>query len=129
MASVMKSINMISTTGFSPESAPPTEADTIVDSEIGVSLTRASPNSSSNPLVALKEPPAPAMSSPSTTTLSSSVIASFNACATAWAYRISLTLMTLLLGCIHQQMQLQNQAPDQHGPLPLQSRYVRQPVD
>ena len=44
IASVMKSMNMISTTGRSPDSAAPTAAPQIAASLIGVSRTRSGPN-------------------------------------------------------------------------------------
>ena len=55
-----------STTGRSPAIAEPTPMPTIVFSEIGVSRTRRSPNSSSSPSVTLKAPWKTATSSPIT---------------------------------------------------------------
>ncbi len=60
IASVTKSMNMISTTGLSPLIAAPTAAETMVASEIGVSRTRSGPKVSSRPRVALNDPPAAA---------------------------------------------------------------------
>ena len=51
-ASVMKSMNMISTTGRSPACAAPTATPQTAPSLIGVSMTRAVPNSSARPAVA-----------------------------------------------------------------------------
>ncbi len=45
----MKSANCISTTGRIPSTAAPIPAPTISASEIGVSITRSSPNASSRP--------------------------------------------------------------------------------
>ena len=53
MAMSRKLIVMISTTGRSPSIAAPTPAPTKPSSEIGVSRTRSSPNSSSSPAVTL----------------------------------------------------------------------------
>ena len=72
-------MNMISTTGLSPESAAPTAAPTIAASEIGVSRTRSAPNFASSPRVTAKGPPGAAKSSPKMTTDSSAVIASASA--------------------------------------------------
>ena len=83
MASVTKSMNMISTTGFRPLSAAPTAAPAMAFSLIGVSRTRIGPKRSSRPRVALKEPPASAMSSPISTTRSSASMASARALLTA----------------------------------------------
>ncbi len=55
-----------STTGRRPPIAEPTPMPTIVFSEIGVSRTRRSPNSSSSPSVTLKAPWKTATSSPMT---------------------------------------------------------------
>ena len=59
--------------------AAPTPAPTIVFSEIGVSRTRFSPNSSSKPWVTLKAPWNTPMSSPMTKTRSSASISSRSA--------------------------------------------------
>src|SRR6185312_7894631 len=80
-----KSANMISATGRRPASAAPAAAPTMADSEIGVSMTRPSPNFGSSPLVTPKMPPdasrwpdvppaPPETSSPSTMTRSSRAI-------------------------------------------------------
>ena len=90
MASVTKSMNMISTTGLSPLIAAPTAAPTIAASEIGVSRTRSAPKRSSRPRVTPKGPPGAATSSPKSTTLSSAAIASASARLMAWPKRISL---------------------------------------
>ena len=71
IASSEKLIVISSTTGRSPVIAAPTPIPTIVFSEIGVSRTRASPNSSSRPAVTLKAPLKTPMSSPIRKTRSS----------------------------------------------------------
>src|SRR5215217_41299 len=73
----MKSANSISATGRSPCSDIPIASPTIIDSASGVSMTRCSPNSSTNPCVILNTPPRAAMSSPSTTMRSSDAISSW----------------------------------------------------
>ena len=78
-ASSEKLIVMSSTTGRSPVMAAPTPMPTIVFSEIGVSRTRFSPNSSSSPAVTLKAPLKTPMSSPMSMTLSSRSISSRSA--------------------------------------------------
>ncbi len=65
-----------STIGRSPFIAAPTPVPTIVFSEIGVSRTRRSPNSSSSPSVTLKAPWKTPTSSPITKTDSSARISS-----------------------------------------------------
>ena len=70
---------MISTTGRSPAIAAPTPMPTIVFSEIGVSRTRFSPNSSSSPAVTLKAPWNTPTSSPMRKTDSSASISSRSA--------------------------------------------------
>jgi hypothetical protein len=75
-----KSENINSATGRSPVIAVPITAPVITSSEIGVSRTRLSPNSSSRPGVVLNTPPAAAMSSPIRYTVSSRRIS----CASAW---------------------------------------------
>ncbi len=52
-ASVMKSMNMISTTGRRPDCAAPTATPQTALSEIGVLSTRSTPNSSASPAVAV----------------------------------------------------------------------------
>ena len=73
-ASVMKSMNMISSTGRSPDCAAPIATPVIAASLIGVLITRSAPNSSARPAVAVYGPPS-ATSSPSTNTRSSARIA------------------------------------------------------
>jgi hypothetical protein len=53
----MKSMNWNSATGRIPIRAAPHAAPTIAASEMGVSMTRPSPNSSSSPSVTLNAPP------------------------------------------------------------------------
>ena len=78
-----KSENIKSTIGRRPVIAAPIAAPTIACSEIGVSLTRFAPNSSSRPTVALNTPPAAATSSPSSTTFGSRRISCAMPAATA----------------------------------------------
>jgi hypothetical protein len=52
-ASVMKSMNMISSTGRMPDCAAPMATPQIAASEIGVLITRSAPNSSASPAVAV----------------------------------------------------------------------------
>ena len=79
IASSEKLIVISSTTGRSPVIAAPTPMPTIVFSEIGVSRTRFSPNSSSSPAVTLKAPLKTPMSSPIRNTRSSRCISSRSA--------------------------------------------------
>src|SRR5215203_2180399 len=72
----MKSANCISATGRIPLTDRPMAEPTIRLSASGVSITLAVPNSSSNPCVTLKTPPALPTSSPSTITDSSERISS-----------------------------------------------------
>ena len=71
IASSEKLTVISSTTGRRPVIAAPTPTPTIVFSEIGVSRTRFSPNSSSRPWVTLKAPLKTPMSSPMIRTRSS----------------------------------------------------------
>ena len=79
IASRLKLTVISSTTGRSPVIAAPTPTPTIVFSEIGVSRTRLSPNSSSRPCVTLNAPWKTPMSSPMMNTRSSRVISSCSA--------------------------------------------------
>ena len=76
IASSAKLTVMISTIGRSPAIAAPTPMPTIVFSEIGVSRTRFSPNSSSSPSLTLKAPWKTPTSSPIRKTDSSARISS-----------------------------------------------------
>ena len=76
MASSEKLIVISSTIGRSPVIAAPTPMPTSVFSEIGVSRTRFSPNSSSSPCVTLNAPLKTPMSSPMMKTRSSRCISS-----------------------------------------------------
>ena len=78
-AQVTKSANWSSTTGRSPIHAAPIAAPTKPSSAIGVSSTRAAPNSSRSPVVTPNAPPNVPMSSPSRNTRSSSRSASASA--------------------------------------------------
>src|SRR5208282_1239437 len=79
MVKVMKSPNMISTTGRIPVIAAPTARPVNPASEIGVSSTRSLPNSSSKPERTLKGVPASATSSPIMQTVGSRRISSARA--------------------------------------------------
>src|SRR5438105_9789801 len=85
----MKSENCISHTGLIPTTAAPTAVPMIADSASGVSITRASPNSSKNPSVTLNAPPKAPMSSPITNTRSSARISSRSPSEIACRYVIS----------------------------------------
>src|SRR5712692_6351694 len=84
MTSVMKSPNMMSTTGRIPVIAAPSPIPEIPASEIGESITRSGPNSSTSPERTLNGVPASATSSPTMKTEASrrisSASASFTAC-------------------------------------------------
>src|SRR5258705_7560334 len=79
MVRVMKSPNMMSTTGRIPVMAAPTASPVKPASEIGVSRTRSLPNSSSSPERTLKGVPASATSSPMIQTVASRRISSASA--------------------------------------------------
>src|SRR5215475_1089571 len=79
MVRVMKSPNMISTTGRIPVIAAPTARPVKPASEIGVSSTRFVPNSSTSPERTLNGVPASATSSPITHTVGSRRISSARA--------------------------------------------------
>src|SRR5437868_6701964 len=85
MVSVMKSPNIMSTTGRRPVIAAPTAKPVKPASEIGVSSTRSLPNSSTNPERTLKGVPASATSSPRMHTRESRRISSAKASRTACA--------------------------------------------
>src|SRR5829696_6791673 len=76
IAGWMKSRNWISAIGIRPFIAIPIALPAITDSASGASITRSSPNSSSNPTVTRNTPPRRPMSSPSTTIRSSARISS-----------------------------------------------------
>src|SRR5579863_10339306 len=84
MIRVMKSPNMMSTTGRNPVIAAPTPMPVKPGSEIGVLITRSLPNSSARPVSTLNAVPASATSSPITTTSGSRRISSASASFTAW---------------------------------------------
>src|SRR5712692_1739466 len=84
-----KSANMISITGRIPVTAIPRAAPTKPFSEIGVSITRSGPNSSSRPSVVLNDPPAAAISSPSKITRLSARSSSASAARIACRWVIS----------------------------------------
>src|SRR5215470_8264122 len=85
MVRVRKSPNMMSTTGRIPVMAAPTAIPVKPASEIGVSITRSVPNSSTKPESTLKGVPASATSSPRIQTRGSRRISSANASRTACA--------------------------------------------
>src|SRR3981081_202463 len=79
-----KSPNMMSTTGLIPVIAAPTARPVKPASEIGVSITRSVPNSSTRPDSTLNGVPASATSSPMMKTVGSRRISSASASRTAW---------------------------------------------
>src|SRR5919197_1290295 len=85
MTSVMKSPNMMSTTGRIPVIAAPSPRPAIPASEIGESTTRSGPNSSTRPDSTLNGVPASATSSPMMNTVGSRRSSSASASFTAWA--------------------------------------------
>src|SRR5579864_8945181 len=85
MVRVMKSPNMMSTTGLSPVIAAPTPTPVNPASEMGVSITRSEPNSSTNPESTMNGVPASATSSPKIQTRESRRISSASASRTACA--------------------------------------------
>src|SRR5271157_3465318 len=85
MVRVRKSPNMMSTTGRRPVMAAPTPIPVKPASEMGVSITRSEPNSSTKPERTLKGVPASATSSPKMQTLGSRRISSASASRTACA--------------------------------------------
>src|SRR6266851_6050205 len=85
MVKVIKSPNMISTTGRMPVMAAPTATPVNPASEIGVSSTRLVPNSSARPESTLNGVPASATSSPIMHTRESRRISSASASRTACA--------------------------------------------
>src|ERR1700678_2800730 len=89
MVSVMKSPNMMSTTGRKPVIAAPTPTPVNPASEIGVFTTRDVPNSSTSPERTLNGVPASATSSPKMKTRESRRISSASASRTASAKVIS----------------------------------------
>src|SRR5579872_7208904 len=99
-----KSPNMMSTTGRIPVIAAPTARPVKPASEIGVSITRSVPNSSTSPESTLNGVPASATSSPMMKTLGSRRISSANASRTAWpkvswrAVSVSAALSVDILG-------------------------------
>src|SRR5436309_3372983 len=84
MISVRKSPNMMSTTGRMPVIAAPSAIPVMPGSEIGESITRSGPNSSTRPESTLNGVPASATSSPSTYTVGSRSSSSRSASFTAW---------------------------------------------
>src|SRR5258708_18967956 len=89
MISAIKSPNMLAMTGRLPVIAPPTPSPVIPASEMGLSITRAGPNSSTRPESTLKGVPASATSSPMMNTLGSRRISSAKASRIAWLNVIS----------------------------------------
>src|SRR5215218_7057481 len=79
-AGEMKSMNWNSATGRIPIKAAPHAAPTMAASEMGVSMTRPSPNSSSSPSVTLNAPPYAPTSSPMRKTDGSRSISSHSPC-------------------------------------------------
>src|SRR5215470_17367652 len=85
MVRVRKSPNIISTTGRMPVMAAPTATPVKPASEMGVSITRPEPNSSTSPERTLNGVPASATSSPKMQTVESRRISSASASRTACA--------------------------------------------
>src|ERR1035438_7521359 len=100
MVRVMKSPNMMSTTGRRPVMAAPTATPVNPASEIGVSTTRFAPNSSTKPERTLKGVPASATSSPMMQTRESRRISSASASRTACANVSSRSGIDVLLHLI-----------------------------
>src|SRR5690349_8530945 len=94
MIRVMKSPNMMSTTGRRPVMAAPTAIPVKPASEMGVSRTRSGPNSSTKPVSTLNGWPASAMSSPITSTRGSRRNSSASASRTACPRVISRPLFS-----------------------------------
>src|SRR5579863_5578224 len=101
MVRVIKSPNIMSTTGRRPVIAAPTATPVNPASEIGVSTTRFAPNSSTNPERTLKGVPASATSSPSMQTRESRRISSASASRTACANVSSRSGIDVLLDFVH----------------------------
>src|SRR5258708_28783833 len=101
MVRVMKSPNMMSTTGRRPVMAAPTATPVNPASEIGVSTTRFAPNSSTRPESTLKGVPASATSSPMMQTRESRRISSASASRTACANVSSRSGIDVLLHFAH----------------------------
>src|SRR6185503_531400 len=95
MTSARKSPNMMSTTGRTPVIAAPTARPVNPASEIGVSMMRCVPNSSTSPFTTLKGVPASATSSPSSTMRESRRISSASASRMASPNPISRTLVAV----------------------------------
>src|SRR3954454_12178649 len=98
MISVRKSPNMMSTTGRMPLMAAPRPRPEIPASEIGESMTRCGPNSSTSPASTLNGWPASAMSSPIRNTVGSRRSSSASASLTACAIVSSRVALTTALG-------------------------------
>src|SRR5580704_750488 len=94
MMIVRKSPNMMSTIGRSPVIAAPTPRPVNPASEIGVSMTRSLPNSSTSPISTLNVVPASATSSPIRTTVGSRRISSAIASLMASPNEISRAVVT-----------------------------------
>src|SRR6266446_697117 len=101
MVSVMKSPNMMSTTGRKPVIAAPTATPVNPASEIGVSTTRRVPNSATSPERTLNGVPASATSSPIMHTRESRRISSASASRTACANVSSRSGIDVLLHFVH----------------------------
>src|ERR1700688_3641568 len=104
MVSVMKSPNIMSTTGRKPVIAAPTATPVNPASEIGVSTTRLAPNSSIKPERTLNGVPASATSSPRMQTRESRRISSASASRTACANVSSRSGIDVLLHFVHRRI-------------------------
>src|SRR5271165_6099733 len=98
MVKVIKSPNIMSTTGRIPVMAAPTASPVKPASEIGVSSTRSLPNSSSRPERTLKGVPASATSSPMMQTVASRRISSASASRMACAKVNSRCVVAIVSG-------------------------------
>src|SRR5580693_7708060 len=101
MVSVRKSPNMMSTTGRRPVIAAPTPMPVKPASEIGVSITRSGPNSSTSPDKTLNGVPASATSSPKMQTRESRRISSASASRIACANVSSLVATSGINVLVH----------------------------
>src|SRR5580700_3273584 len=101
IVSVRKSPNMMSTTGRKPVMAAPTPIPVKPASEIGVSITRSAPNSSTSPDKTLNGVPASATSSPKMQTRESRRISSARASRTACANVSSLVATSGIHVLVH----------------------------
>src|SRR3977135_2066894 len=125
MVKVKKSPNIMSTTGRNPVIAAPTPMPVNPASEIGVSITRSAPNSSTSPDNTLNGVPASATSSPKMHTRGSRRISSASASRTACANvnsRIAVSGINVLVDLLHTRTRMSAGKLD--GGLHLFARFV-----